>query len=289
MTSSDNRQIEFTRGPIVSNEQVAQSTWQIGIRSPELARQFKPGQFAMLRLADRSDAILGRAFAFWDQTFDENGNLDGVQFVYLVKGRMTRPLSTLPPGAMLEVWGPLGNAFSTTKVDHLILVCGGVGQTPMLSAARAAYGHCIYGQPGSSNRYATKVTLVYGARSKDFLAGLPKFYGVEGLDVRLTTEDGTAGRMGRVTDELEILLGERSTTETTRICCCGPEPMMEAVGVMAQKFNVPCEVSLETPMACGIGICFTCVAKINQPDGTWDYRRTCVEGPIFDSQLICWH
>ena len=73
-----------------------------------------------------------------------------------------------------------------------------------------------------------------------------------------------------------------------RIVCCGPEKMMEAVAHIAQQANVPCQVSLETPMACGIGICFSCVAKVRQDDGTWDYRRTCVEGPVFDAQAIEW-
>lgn len=287
--SSFDRQIKFVRGPITANEQIAESTWQISIRSSELGQQFAPGQFAMLRLADRNDAILGRAFAFWDQTINDRGEADGVQFVYLVKGRMTRPLSNLKTGAMIELWGPLGNAFATSEVDHLILVCGGVGQTPMLAAAREALGYRSYGVSDRSNAYAKRVTLVYGARSKNYLAGLPKFHDVDKLDVRLTTEDGSAGRKGRVTDELDVLLSQRTSKESTRICCCGPEPMMEAVGEIAQKFDVPCEVSLETPMACGIGICFTCVAKINQPDGSWDYRRTCVEGPIFDSQAVCWH
>ena len=73
-----------------------------------------------------------------------------------------------------------------------------------------------------------------------------------------------------------------------RIACCGPEPMMEAVSAIAKQRSVPCEVSLETPMACGIGICFTCVAKVTQEDGNWDFQRTCIEGPVFDSQRIVW-
>jgi dihydroorotate dehydrogenase electron transfer subunit len=73
-----------------------------------------------------------------------------------------------------------------------------------------------------------------------------------------------------------------------RIACCGPEPMMQAVAKIAAAANVPCEVSLETPMACGVGICFTCVAKVRQESGGWDYKRTCVEGPVFDAELVEW-
>jgi dihydroorotate dehydrogenase electron transfer subunit len=102
----------------------------------------------------------------------------------------------------------------------------------------------------------------------------------------IATEDGSLGHRGRVTEVLVDLLSR--SEGTARIACCGPEPMMQAVSKIAYEHKVPCEVSLETPMACGIGICFTCVAKIDQGDGTWDYRRTCVEGPIFDSQSIVW-
>ena len=94
------------------------------------------------------------------------------------------------------------------------------------------------------------------------------------------------GHRGRVTEVLEGLL--QQSNNSVRVACCGPEPMMEGVGKVAAKYGVPCEVSLETPMACGIGICFTCVAKIRQEDGEWDYRRTCLEGPVFPADKVVW-
>jgi dihydroorotate dehydrogenase electron transfer subunit len=107
-----------------------------------------------------------------------------------------------------------------------------------------------------------------------------------GIEIRLATDDGSRGHHGFVTGLLEQCLGEHHGRP--HIVCCGPEPMMAAVAEMAHKARVPCQVSLETPMACGIGICFTCVAKIRQPDGTWDYKRTCVDGPVFDADLVEW-
>jgi dihydroorotate dehydrogenase electron transfer subunit len=89
-----------------------------------------------------------------------------------------------------------------------------------------------------------------------------------------------------VTDLLAQSLADSSGRP--RIAACGPEPMLEAVSHIARQAGVPCQVSLETPMACGIGICFTCVARIRQPDGSWDYKRTCVDGPIFDAEQIEW-
>ncbi len=89
-----------------------------------------------------------------------------------------------------------------------------------------------------------------------------------------------------VTDLLKETLDESG--QQAHVVCCGPEPMMAAVAEIASQRGVSCEVSLETPMACGIGICFSCVAKVRQASGDWDYKRTCVEGPVFDAESICW-
>jgi dihydroorotate dehydrogenase electron transfer subunit len=105
-----------------------------------------------------------------------------------------------------------------------------------------------------------------------------------GVQVRLSTDDGSAGHHGLVTE----LIGPAIAAEkgSCRIVCCGPEPMLDAVSKLAARLNVPCQVSLETPMACGIGICFSCVSKIRDAESNWDYRRTCVEGPIFDAACV---
>ena len=139
-------------------------------------------------------------------------------------------------------------------------------------------------------RAARQVTFCYGARNAEFFAGLDDFRRL-GLELHLSTDDGTLGHHGFVTDVLRRVLDESPSpvdSNTQQIICCGPERMMEAVAEIANHYQVPCQVSLETPMACGIGICFTCVAKVRQPDGTWDYKRTCVEGPVFDAEKIVW-
>lgn len=127
--------------------------------------------------------------------------------------------------------------------------------------------------------------MCYGARTADYLAGVEDFERV-GIDMQFATDDGTRGHHGLVTDELEKVLDE--TKLSPSIVCCGPEPMMKAVSKIAAEREVPCRVSLETPMACGIGICFTCVAKVYDEEGEWDYKRTCVEGPVFDAAKIEW-
>jgi dihydroorotate dehydrogenase electron transfer subunit len=127
------------------------------------------------------------------------------------------------------------------------------------------------------------VTLCFGARSAEYLAGVADFERL-GVEVRISTDDGTRGHHGRVTEILQQVMAE--DPQGLRIVCCGPEPMMAAVAPIAAQKQVPCQVSLETPMACGIGICFSCVARVRDDQGEWDYRRTCVEGPVFDAHRI---
>jgi dihydroorotate dehydrogenase electron transfer subunit len=276
---------------VTENVELARDTWRVRFECPTLARRVVPGQFLMLRLHGENDPLLGRPLALYDTVVDASGAAVGVDVVYLVVGKMTSRLARLKPGAKLDVWGPLGNGFAPhvvgpedrQAVDDLVMVAGGIGQTPFMALGREHLGLRRYGDPPRNVRPVSRVTLCYGARSKDYLAGVDDFAAL-GIDVRTSTDDGSAGRRGFVTDLLRGVLDERKA-ERMQIVCCGPEKMMEAVAHLAGERDVPCLVSLETPMACGIGICFSCVTKVRDGDG-WDYRRTCVEGPVFDARQI---
>jgi dihydroorotate dehydrogenase electron transfer subunit len=274
---------------VVENVRLARDTYRIRLQAPELARRIAPGQFLMLRLAGGSDPLLGRPLALYDTWCNEAGEPLGVDVVYLVVGRMTSRLAQVRAGEVIETWGPLGNGFSTAPVDHLIMVAGGIGQTPFLALGREALGGRDYGNEGRRPLRTKRATLCYGVRTLDLLAGVDDFRAA-GIDVRISSDDGSVGRHGLVTETLSELLDEATAIagQSIRIACCGPERMMEAVAHLAHERSVPCEVSLETPMACGIGICFSCVVKVRQPDGEWDYKRTCVEGPVFSAEKIVW-
>jgi dihydroorotate dehydrogenase electron transfer subunit len=264
---------------------VAKDTWRLTFEAPALASRTRPGQFFMVRIAGQNDPLIGRALAMYDMHRNSKGQPVAVSVVYTVKGKFTQALSRRLAGDSIDVWGPLGNGFSMEPTSHLILVAGGVGQTPMLSLASAALGKESFGVQSKPASFAERVTLCYGARSKEYLAGIQDFERT-GMQLKLATEDGSLGHHGRVTEVLQEILNE--SPSECRIACCGPEPMMQAVSVLASQYHVPCEVSLETPMACGIGICFTCVAKVKQSDGEWDYQRTCIEGPVFEADKIVW-
>jgi dihydroorotate dehydrogenase electron transfer subunit len=318
---------------VVENVRLARDTYRLRLDCPPIARRIVPGQFVMLRLAGCNDPLLGRPLALYDTVLAADGEPIGIDVVHLVVGKMTRRLADLSVGARLEVWGPLGNGFALVPTNHLVMVAGGIGQTPFPALARAYLGRRGYGDarteggwdgaqatpqtsaatPGASLRSdpaTRRVSLCYGARTADYLAGVEDFRRL-GVQVHLSTDDGSAGHHGLVTDVLRRVLANsecgirnaeledataspennsefRIPNSALHIACCGPEPMMEAVAHIAQEHGVSCQVSLESPMACGIGICFSCVAKVRQADGSWDYRRTCVEGPVFDAREIVW-
>ena len=189
---------------------------------------------------------------------DAAGRPIGVDVVYLVVGKMTGKLAELRPGDRLEVWGPLGNGFADLSgLDDVALVAGGIGQTPFLAYVRDLLGGRGYGgRP--ARRQVGRVRLYYGVRTADLAAGVDDFRAA-GAEVHLASDDGSLGFHGFVTQ----LLATHPPPQ--RLVGCGPEPMLHALIRHARAWNVPCDVSLETPMACGLGICFSCVTKVKTP------------------------
>lgn len=260
------------------NVLLARQTYRIRLHGPELARAIRPGQFVMIRLPGHNDPLLGRPFALYDTVLDEAGQPIAVDVVYLIVGKVTGLLAALRPGERVEVWGPLGNGFPDFHdLDHIALVAGGIGQTPFLAHVRDLLGTRGYG--GRSPRRASqRVSLYYGVRSAELAAGIEDFRAA-GATVHLATDDGSLGFHGFVTQLL-------ATHEPPQhLVGCGPEPMLQALARLAARWGVPCHLSLETPMACGVGICFSCVTRVRTAEG-WDYRRVCVDGPIFEAASL---
>lgn len=275
------------RARVVSHRQVADDTWRIRLDCPSIAAQAIPGQFAMLRIPDRSDPLLARPLAVYD-TVSDGGAPRFADFLYAVHGRFTKALAGgVRAGDELTIWGPLGNGFRLPAADHLLLVAGGIGQTALLALARERMGRACYGLPARHAPPASRVTFCWGARHAGLFADTDDFRAA-GCDVHLATLDGSAGVRGTVIDLLDRVFAAGLDAASTQVACCGPEPMMAAVARWAEARAARCVVSLETPMACGVGICFTCVARIRDADGGWDYRRTCIEGPVFDAGQVEW-
>jgi dihydroorotate dehydrogenase electron transfer subunit len=291
--------------PVVENIAIARDTYRLRLADATMARAIKPGQFVMIRPGSEgaTDPLLGRPLALYDVVRDPTtGTPTALDVVYVVVGRGTAALSRRRPGDRIAVWGPLGNGFGPPPAGRVILVAGGIGQTPFLALGRWWRGQAHYGnEPGpheqdarasvageSSSQpgaFCSAITMLYGVRTAALLAGVDDFRSA-GIEVELATDDGTAGHHGYVTDMLARRLerGDRPA----RVVGCGPPAMLATLAQIVRQYDVPCDVSLENQMACGFGACFSCVAPIRQPDGSTDLRRVCVEGPIVSANLVDW-
>jgi dihydroorotate dehydrogenase electron transfer subunit len=270
---------------IVENERIAKDTFRLRLDDPAMARAIRPGQFLMVKPAQGTDPLLARPFALYDVARDASGVPTAIDLVYVVIGRGTSCLSRLKTGDLVTTWGPLGNGFGPSLGGSVVFVAGGIGQTPFLALGQWWLGFAGYGEGSSMTTKATSARLLYGVRSKDLAAGVEDFEKV-GIAVELATDDGSAGLQGYVTDLLARRLesGERPS----RVVGCGPPAMLAVLSKLVEKFDIPCDVSMENHMACGFGACFSCVAPIRQADGSSDLRRVCVEGPIFPSRDVVW-
>ncbi len=274
---------------VISQRQLAEGTYAVRIAAPQISAMIKPGQFFMIRPANGTDPLLGRPFALYDTIVDDSGTPVAFEFAYHVIGKMTGLMSHWSAGKEVELWGPLGNGFPVYQGQHLLCVGGGIGYTPFLAVSREALGQRKYG--ADSTRYSEVkpskcVTLCYGSQTKSVVADLSDFDDIEGIDIQISTDDGTAGHHGLVTDLVNELFAKDESERPDGVYCCGPEPMMHAVARICKAASIPCWLSLETPMACGFGACFSCVTKVQTDGNEWDYRRTCVEGPIFPAETL---
>ncbi len=279
---------------IVSNERDTDSYFRLVLHAPQIAPLIQPGQFAHVRVLPLKDALLRRPFSIFQVTGDT------FSILYKTVGKGTDALARMGPGEELSVIAPLGRGFTVPKRGGEIpfLVAGGYGMAATYLLAQRSP------QKG--------IAFVGGRRRIDILC--EKEFQALGWDVRVTTEDGSHGQKGLVTEALiadlrrsrgdeaqtrkverekrkseikQSLLMSAPTGWKVKIFACGPTGMLKAVGKIAEGFNVPAELSMDEHMCCGVGVCLTCVIPVKTGDG-WEYQRTCTEGPVFDAQQVVW-
>lgn len=254
-------------GEIVSNKILQDEYYEVKFYVPEICKKTQPGQFVHVKIANLADRILRRPFSICDVS--EDGLLT---VIYKKVGKGTKVLATLPPGTVCDLMGPLGTPYSLPEDDEYpIIVAGGYG---------SAATYLI------SKRSHTKGILLLGARSKSDLILTDKF-AAEGFDVRTSTNDGSEGHKGFVTELIDQALAENSGKKI-RFYACGPTPMLLALAkILQDKGYEDGELSLDHLMCCGVGACFACVVKVkaDNEDG-WRYARTCKEGPVFKAKDV---
>lgn len=227
------------------------------------AQDCHPGQFIHLLLPS-TNIPFRRAFSVASADPDKNE----VEIIFKVFGRGTRLMGNFREGDMVNFLGPLGVPFALpSKEERVIIIAGGVGFPPLMFLAQRMIenGH----QPG-------KIEFFYGGKGTEDILEVKKIREL-GVNFRPVTEDGTCGQQGLVTEPLERFLVENRGADM-RVYSCGPEPMLRAVDKIAQRFEIPGQVSVEAPMPCGIGICLGCV--IPRTEG--GHSRVCCDGPVFE-------
>lgn len=248
-------------------EQLSADNVRLTLKAPDIAGACKPGQFVMIRTAAGKDPLLRRPFSIHQA--DASGH---IQIYFKIVGRGTEILAHVREGEELSVFGPLGKGFKIHEDTPVCLIGGGLGIAPMLFLAKEI------SRRKKMNCDADLIIL--GGRSAGDVEPLIEDFGQIGIPTVATTDDGSFGQQGYVTDVLKA----HDLSNETLVYACGPEPMMAAISQYCLEHNLECQVSVESVMACGMGACLGC----NRPVGDGKYVHVCLDGPVFDAKELEW-
>lgn len=260
---------------VIANEQIGAGIWIIRLTTETDLSDFRAGTFFHIQVARSPYPLFRRAYSIMSASANE------AEILYKVAGLGTQVLSTRRPGDVISAMGPLGNAFiSPHSTEHAVLLAGGVGMPPIL---RWAQNLSTDGFPSDH------ITFVYGARNASELVLRDRITSL-GVDTRFATDDGSFGYKGFGVDMLQQICHENDRHDRkTRYYACGPGAMLAACTGFTLRQGVPGEIALETPMPCASGVCLGCVVACKRPSGDGiEYRRTCIDGPIFNAQEVVW-
>jgi dihydroorotate dehydrogenase electron transfer subunit len=291
-----------TRVKLIKNIEVSAGYCKIILSCPGLARLAKPGQFIEIKVTDNHECLLRRPFSI-HRAYGSN-----IEILFEIIGKGTEFLSQKKRGESLDIIGPLGNGFKMGAPEHPfdfaqgrqgtlparqagrapVLVAGGMGVAPLVFLAEKL-------AEVKSQKSKVKNIVLIGAKTKNQILCEKEFKKL-GCEIKISTDDGSRGFKGKVTELLKhlpstipacpCLAGRRAADRDYRlstIYACGPKPMLKEISVFSKKYNIPAQISLEEHMACGFGACLGCV--VNTIEG---YKRVCKEGPVFGAREIIW-
>ncbi len=269
--------------PVLAHERIIAHEFEIVFHAPPIAAAAHPGQFVELLFGENYAPLVRRPFSLY--RVDREAGTCSV--LYLARGSFTSGLAQKKVGDVVSVLGPLGRPFqwSADAITRHILIAGGLGAPPLYFLAREiAHTLAEHGEDPA------RVVVVNGARTRDLLVGLAEF-GALNILLRAVTDDGSHGEQARVTDVLNRLLDADAEAQVpVQVYSCGPMSMLRAIGDIAMGRNLPCQLSVETSMPCGIGVCQGCVIPVNalSSSGEMVYARACVDGPVFEARDLVW-
>ena len=255
---------------VLENRLLAPAHFKLILQAPQIAPKVEAGQFIQIRCTNGDDPLLPRPMSVYRVEGER------MEILYEVVGRGTALMGQAEKGSTLEIYGPLGRPFwKVPEAERIFLVGGGIGLAPFYALAETFL------------KEKSEVTVLFGARTKSRVVCEDEFKTL-GVKFEISTDDGSYGFHGRVTELLEKKLSELRS-RSAALYACGPNVMMRETCRIALSHNLPCQVSLDEPMACGFGICFGCAVKIKQQEGDGvTYKLACKDGPVFEAKEVLW-
>ncbi len=254
------------KAKIVEIEQLKQDIYKFSVQAKEIVENAKPGQFIEIRVIDNIEPLLRRPISIYN--IDKEKGI--LEFIFQVKGKGTEILAKRKIGEELDIIGPIGyGTFEIKDYKNVAIIGGGIGTFPLYELAKEL-----------KQNTSSKVTTYLGFRSKNYVVLEKEFKSVSDKLV-ITTDDGTYGIEGFAINELKKDIEEG---KIDKIFACGPLPMLKAVQTLSIEKNIPCQISLEEKMACGLGVCLGCAVKTaKSPSDAPQYWHVCKAGPVFNA------
>ena len=261
---------------VIANRPLSSDYNVLALAAPAIAESAAPGQFVMVKPGRGHDPLLRRPFSVFEILRDAGGAAIGITILSKRIGASTSLIYGAREGQHVDCLGPLGKPFTLAAAPSAAwMVAGGVGLAPFATLAQSLRARGVTS------------TLFYGARRATELFYLDFFRDL-GVELVLTTEDGSAGEPGRVIAPLEKRLAARPAAEPVMLYACGPEGMLAATAKTAMTYGRPCEVSVERIMGCGLGGCYSCVVPMRGDDGAFHHVRSCIAGPVLPGDQLKW-
>lgn len=257
------------KAKLIKKEQLKNDIYKFSLKANEITKTAKPGHFIEIRVTDNVEPLLRRPISIYNIEKEEGI----LEVIFQVKGKGTTILANRKEGEEIDILGPLGyGTFNVKQEGEVAIIGGGIGVFPLYELAK------------QTKQYKnTKVNTYLGFRSKDYVVLEEEFKNVSDKLI-ITTDDGSYKEAGFAINKLKE---DIEKTKPSMIYACGPLPMLKAVQTLSIEKNIPCQISLEEKMGCGLGACLGCAVKTaNSPDDAPQYWHVCKAGPVFNAKDV---
>jgi len=251
---------------LLEKQKIANGIFKYRVKSPDIANEAKPGQFLEIKVSETEDPFLRRPISI----YNINKERGEVEFIFQVKGKGTELLSKIEIGARIDIMGPLGYGTYTVKeYNNVAIIGGGIGIYPLYELTKELKGKA-------------NLNVYLGFRDKSLVTCEKEFEEIGLNKLVVTTDDGSYKEKGFAIDFMKKDIEEH---KVDMIFACGPLPMLKAIRKYSIENDIPCQISLEERMGCGIGACLGCAVKIIS--GTEPrFGHVCKEGPVFNAKNV---